>query len=99
LDKLERKLASGIMLLILSPLYVLFVLGVKDTLFYLIAYQTIPKVYLNIYYLGIFFSPRREIVLFGNFIAFAFLFTAGMFKRRKGGLMLLHGANLLKNAT
>ena len=63
--------------------YTLFVFGVEDTLFYLIAEQTIPEVYLNIYYLGIFFSPRREIVLFGNFIAFAFLFTIGMFKRRK----------------
>jgi hypothetical protein len=66
-----------------SKVYILRVFGVEGTLFYLIAYQTIPRVYLNIYHLGIFFSPRMEIVLFGNFIAFAFLFTAGMFKRRK----------------
>lgn len=62
--------------------YTLFIFGVEDTLFHLIAWNTIPEVYEGVYYLGIFFAPRREIVLFGNFVALAFLFAFAIGKKR-----------------
>lgn len=61
--------------------YTLSILGVEDTLFHIIAWGHIPEVYENIYYLGIFFAPRREIVLMGNILAFIFLFAVGILRR------------------
>ena len=49
--------------------YLFFIFGVEDTLFYLIAYKTIPEVYHGIYYLGVFFAPSKHIVLVGNLVA------------------------------
>jgi len=60
--------------------YTLFVFGVEDTLFHLIAWNNIPEVYEGIYYLGIF-APRRETVLMGNILAFILLFTVGIVRR------------------
>jgi hypothetical protein len=48
--------------------YILFLTGLEDTLFYIIAWQKIPEIYKGIYYLGVFYSPTREVVLVGNLI-------------------------------
>jgi len=48
--------------------YILFVTGIEDTLFYLIAWQKVPQTYKGIYFLGVFYSPAREIVLTANSI-------------------------------
>lgn len=64
--------------------YPLFIFGLEDTLFHLIAWNTIPEVYDGIYYLGMFFAPRREIVLIGNTFALILLFAAGTIRRYFG---------------
>jgi len=48
--------------------YILFATGIEDTLFHIIAWQRVPETYYGIYFLGVFYSPAREIVLIANSI-------------------------------
>lgn len=48
--------------------YILFVTGIEDTLFHVIAWQSVPEIYYGIYLLGVLYSPAREIVLMANSI-------------------------------
>jgi len=64
--------------------YILFVTGIEDTLFNLIAWQEVPQTYKGIYFLGVFYSPAREIVLTANLIGtLASIFCAYVLKRRQ----------------
>ena len=62
--------------------YLFFTLGVEDTLFYSIAYKTIPEIYHGIYYLGVFFAPSKHIVLAGNLISVGLAVTLAYGFRR-----------------
>lgn len=42
--------------------YLFFVLGGEDTLYYIFAFGRIPETYHGIYFLGLIFSPTRELV-------------------------------------
>lgn len=46
--------------------YILFATGVEDTLFHIIAWQSVPDIYQGIYLLGVLYSPPRETVLTTN---------------------------------
>jgi hypothetical protein len=64
--------------------YILFLTGLEDTLFHLIAWQRIPEIYKGIYYLGMFYSPTREVVVVGNMIgiSISIIICAKVLKRQ-----------------
>jgi len=55
--------------------YLFFVLGGEDTLYYLLAVGRVPETYYGIYFLGLVFSPTRELVAktLGLSVFFSFL--------------------------